>query len=185
MCADTRELRGDVKLCQEFLLTSTTSTLVRWPKEPSRESFGTSRVLPRSWRPTCPNTQFGRLAPSFRTQSYFNISKYWSKIVEIHARFKQDMENSGPEFQVIKICCIHRYFCEYFHPQGRFQAPIRISWTIGHNKTFTFIFWEIPSEKIGQNFWPPWNGFFGIDYHYWTWGNAFWPFLAPWTPGGC
>ena len=126
MCADTRELRGDVKLCQEFLLTSTTSTLVRWPKEPSRESFGTSRVLPRSWRPTCPNTQFGRLAPSFRTLPYFNTSKYWSKLVEIHVRFKQDMENSGPEFQVIKICCIHRYFCEYFRPQGRFQAPIRI-----------------------------------------------------------
>ena len=126
MCADTRELRGDVKLCQEFLLTSTSSsTLVRWPKEPSRESFGTSRVLPRSCRPTCPNTQFGRLAPSFRTQSYFNISKYWSKLVEIHVRFKQDMENSGPEFQVINICCIHRYFCEYFRPQGRFQAPIK------------------------------------------------------------
>ena len=42
----------------------------------------------------------------------------------------------------------------------------------------------IPSEKIGQNFWPPWNGFFGINYHYWTWGNAFWPFLAPPDPWG-
>ena len=114
MCADTRELRGDVKLCQEFLLTSTStsSTLVRWPKEPSRESLGTSRVLPRSWRPACPNTQFGRLAPSFRTRSYFNISKYWSKLVEIHVRYKQDMENSGPEFQVINIWSIHRYFCD-------------------------------------------------------------------------
>ena len=36
------------------------------------------------------------------------------------------MENSGPEFQVINICCIHRYFCEYFRPRGRFQAPIKI-----------------------------------------------------------
>ena len=44
--------------------------------------------------------------------------------------------------------------------------------------------WYIPSEKIGQNFWPPWNGFFGIHYHYWTWGNAFWPFLAPPDPWG-
>ena len=44
--------------------------------------------------------------------------------------------------------------------------------------------WYIPSEKIGQNFWPPWNGFFGINYHYWTWGNAFWPFLAPPDPWG-
>ena len=43
---------------------------------------------------------------------------------------------------------------------------------------------DIPSEKIGRNFWPPWNGFFGIDYHYWTWGNAFWPFLAPPDPWG-
>ena len=42
----------------------------------------------------------------------------------------------------------------------------------------------IPSEKIGQNFWPPRNGFFGINYHYWTWGNAFWPFLAPPDPWG-
>ena len=28
--------------------------------------------------------------------------------------------------------------------------------------------WDIPSEKISQNFWPPWNVFFGIYYHYWT-----------------
>ena len=42
----------------------------------------------------------------------------------------------------------------------------------------------IPSEKIGQFFWPPRNGFFGINYHQWTWGNAFWPFLAPPDPWG-
>ena len=51
-----------------------------------------------------------------------------------------------------------------------------------------FLIWlnnrYIPSEKIGQFFWPPRNGFFGIDYHYWTWGNAFWPFLAPPDPWG-
>ena len=44
--------------------------------------------------------------------------------------------------------------------------------------------WYIPSEKIGQFFWPPRNGFFGINYHQWTWGNAFWPFLAPPDPWG-
>ena len=44
--------------------------------------------------------------------------------------------------------------------------------------------WYIPSEKIGQHFWPPRNGFFGINYHQWTSGNAFWPFLAPPDPWG-
>ena len=49
---------------------------------------------------------------------------------------------------------------------------------------YMFVYRDIPSEKIGRNFWPLWNGFFGIDYHYWTWGNAFWPFLAPPDPWG-
>ena len=28
---------------------------------------------------------------------------------------------------------------------------------------FPLPYWYIPSEKIGQNFWPPRNGFFGIN----------------------
>ena len=38
--------------------------------------------------------------------------------------------------------------------------------------------------KNRSKFLTPWNGFFGINYHYWTWGNAFWPFLAPPDPWG-
>ena len=47
--------------------------------------------------------------------------------------------------------------------------------------------WYIPSEKVGQFFWPPKNVFFAIHFQYWTSGNAFWPFLAhpaPWGVSG-
>ena len=44
--------------------------------------------------------------------------------------------------------------------------------------------WYIPSEKVGPFFWPRRYGFFGINYHHWTWGNAFWPFLAHAAPWG-
>ena len=49
---------------------------------------------------------------------------------------------------------------------------------------YTFDYWYITSEKMGQIFWPSRCVFFGINYHQWTWGNAFWPFLAPPDPWG-
>ena len=61
--------------------------------------------------------------------------------------------------------------------QGREGASGRV-----HNYT-----WYIPSEKVGQFFWPPKNVFFAIHFQYWTSGNAFWPFLAhpaPWGVSG-
>ena len=70
--------------------------------------------------------------------------------------------------------------------QGKKEG--RIGW--GNYQVFTsktdhnHHYRDIPSEKIGWNFWPPGNGFFGINYHHWTWGNAFWPFLAPPDPWG-
>ena len=64
----------------------------------------------------------------------------------------------------------------YSHNRGRVFSQI---WT---NSNIPYGY--IPSEKIGQFFWPPRNGFFGINYHQWTWGNAFWPFLAPPDPWG-
>ena len=51
----------------------------------------------------------------------------------------------------------------------------------------SFCYWYIPSEKVGQFFWPPKNVFFAIHFQYWTSGNAFWPFLAhpaPWGVSG-
>ena len=36
-----------------------------------------------------------------------------------------------------------------------------------------------PVKNRSTKFNPPPNGFFGINYHHWTRGNAFWPFLAP------
>ena len=44
---------------------------------------------------------------------------------------------------------------------------------------YTFDYWYITSEKMGQIFWPSRCVFFGINYHQWTWGDALWQFLAP------
>ena len=52
-------------------------------------------------------------------------------------------------------------------------------------------YWDIPSEKIGQNIHPPESCFFVVNYQHWTGTCAFQPFLAPldhwgglWGPGG-
>ena len=39
-------------------------------------------------------------------------------------------------------------------------------------------------KKIGQHISTPRSEFYGINHHYWTWGNAFWPLLAPPDPWG-
>ena len=70
-----------------------------------------------------------------------------------------------------------------FTTTGNGSLPILIH-PLGWESTPATSLRYIPSEKIGQFFWPPRNGFFGINYHQWTWGNAFWPFLAPPDPWG-
>ena len=61
------------------------------------------------------------------------------------------------------------------------QSVICLSIVVSQQVTIKYI----PRKKIGQIFLPPWNGFFAINYHHWTSGNAFWPFLDPTDPWGC
>ena len=45
-------------------------------------------------------------------------------------------------------------------------------------------YWDIPSEKIGQNIHPSESCFFVINYQHWTGTSAFRPFLGPRDPWG-